>query len=132
MMYAVPVCIVMIFTAIVLHFVIAGRMDKARYAPRHTRAPGPRHAFADPADVTGPDGELFVVELHHEDPPPAVRRWTPPPAGTYERVLGALRSLRAGEPGQPVTETQPIPHAVGTWGMTAPELLSDLSSRYLT
>ena len=87
-----------------------------------------RHAapFADPADVTDPDGAQFVHELHHEP-----RKWEPPLAiDGLDRLLRALRAWPKDTKPDPA-DTGPIPHAVGTWGKTVTQLLDEMQAKYL-
>jgi hypothetical protein len=100
--------------------IIAGILGCYILWPTH-----PRHArlFADPADTTDPDGEQFLHELHGA-PPPGSYDNSPAAAA---RLLAALRGWAVRRP----DDTQPIPHAVGTWGMPAAELADQLARQYL-
>ena len=74
-------------------------------------------AFTDPADVTDPDGAQFIAELHHE----------PLPLSVLARVRDGLLRM----PGRQLDDTGPIPHAVGTWGMTVTQVLDELEATYM-
>ena len=134
---AVAVCLLMIFVAITGIFILWQRTENALYAyePRHHA----RRAFADPADVTEPDGEQYIAELHHERAHPCIS-WRPPWDTSPGRGMAALRrraaqELCAGRHRRAVhaaDDTGQIMHAVGTWGMTAPELADQLAAEYLT
>ena len=63
---AIPVLVAVLFLAATLAFVVLDRREERKYEPRHHHPAGPRHAFADDRDVTDPDGDQFVDELHHD------------------------------------------------------------------
>ena len=115
MIVAVPLAAVMIIAAIVACYLLA-RLQENPHG-RHARP------FADPADVTDPDGMQFLAELHHEDPPGG---YDNSPAAAA-RLLGALRGWAPRRP----DDTAPIPHAVGTWGKTVTQLLDEMEAEYL-
>ena len=72
-----------------------------------------RQPFPDPADTADPDGAAWLAALHHDGPLPAA---------------GLLPML---PPDPPPADTGPIPHAVGTWGMTRDQLLDQMARDYL-
>ena len=127
---AVAVCLLMIFVAITGIFILWQRTENALYAyePRHHA----RRAFADPADVTDPDGEQYIAELHHEPHPYLLASaWDTSP-GAMAALRDALQELCVSEAPSAAGDTGQIMHAVGTWGMTAPELADQLAAEYLT
>lgn len=126
------------------------------YALRRVRQPHPgRHVnapFADPADTADPDGERFIAQLNASDIWTHTIRLADPAADNLALLATVAEKLRGLPPAQPVAgrpivrpagpafdpsvpkfrpmETQPIPHAVGTWGMTAPDLADELARKY--
>ena len=115
MIVAVTIAAVMIIAAILAILAVSTARQDAH--GRHARG------FADPADVTDPDGARFLAELHREDPPGG---YDNSPAATA-RLLGALRGWAVRRP----DDTAPIPHAVGTWGKTVTEMLDELQAKYM-
>ena len=156
---AIPVLVAVLFLAATLAFVVLDRREERKYEPRHHHPAGPRHAFADDRDVTDPDGEQFVDDLHHDwwaEPAPGgkIEVLMPLSAGTRrlpmlteeecDQIAAAFaekfeRDAKRDDPPEapalsPASaETGEIPFAVGTWnGKTAEELAAELASKYLT
>jgi hypothetical protein len=126
MIAAVTVAAVLIIATILAILAVSTSRNEA--TSRHAiRA----RAFADPADVTDPDGEQFLHVLHHE----------PPPMDVLARVLGGLRKLDTvprftPAPGCEDAEVNPditvrLPHAHGTWGKSVTEVLDELQATYM-
>lgn len=104
-------------------------------AHRAGRKPGKhRNPFPDRADETDPDGEQWIADLRDEGvwtvavtmPSLVIESSPPVDAATLARVRAALAA-----PQRALTETQPIPHAVATWGMPAADVLDELARKYL-
>ena len=60
---AVLLAAVLCVAAIVAWVVITERLDRRPEQPRRARRARGRHVFADPADLTDPDGEKYVSQL---------------------------------------------------------------------
>lgn len=92
--------------AVIILIVVLPPQAAPRRRPVRRRDYQARHALAaDPADAADPDGTAFIAALTAPLPAPL------PEAGP--------------------DATRPIPHAVGTWGMTAEQLADTLAARYL-
>jgi hypothetical protein len=139
---AIFAALVLITGAIVLTYEISTRRHPA---PRHagsTGKPG-RHArteFPDPADITDPDGSVWLRTIQRTPDgtaPPAGPRPGRAPLDVLERVRAGLIALPA--PGRlgmlpddpPPADTGEIPIAVGVWGKDAKALADELAAEHL-
>jgi hypothetical protein len=150
--YAVPA---IVLSAVMIIACILG-LVWVSYAQRpasgkHARHPAPEPVpFADPADVTDPDGDSFVGQItapdrdwwDQEPPPSRVEVLTGPAAriaqtsaltmNVLARVRDGLAALDVGGGDPAIDDTGQLPAAVCIWGKTAPELADELAARYLT
>ena len=113
-----------------------GDVPRHRHQPRHSHRAAP---FADPADLADQDGDWWD-QAPPSDPPPAPT-WDATPAAAA-RLLDALRESDATLPcpgcghwvcgcETHIDTTGVQPHAVLTWGMTAPEKAAELAAEYM-